>query len=72
VDDLDAAIDFLNSKGITLLGDVVDSKQGAAGQRWIYFLTPWGMQCELVSYPQGKAYEATSDVVMWNPTKPAE
>ena len=52
--------------------DIVESKQGAAGQRWIYFLTPWGMQCELVSYPQGKAYEAQSDVVMWNPTRPAE
>lgn len=72
VDDLDAAVDFLTSEGVTVLGDIVESKQGAAGQRWIYFLAPWGMQCELVSYPSGKAYEAQSDVVMWNPTKPAE
>src|SRR5680860_1399807 len=27
-----------------------------AGQRWVYFLSPWGMQFELVSYPHGKAF----------------
>ena len=27
------------------------------GQRWVYFLAPWGMQFELVSYPDGRAYE---------------
>ena len=27
------------------------------GKRWIYFLAPWGMQFELVSYPDGKAWE---------------
>ena len=26
------------------------------GQRWVYFLSPWGMQFELVSYPHGKAF----------------
>jgi hypothetical protein len=26
------------------------------GQRWIYFLAPWGMQFELVSYPHGRAF----------------
>ena len=72
VDDLDLAIDYLRSEGVEVLGDIVMSKQGAAGQRWIYFLTPWGMQCELVSYPNGKAYEAESEVVMWNPTRPAD
>ncbi len=72
VDDLDEAIDFLESHDVEVLGEPVASKQSATGQRWIYFLTPWGMQCELVSYPNGKAYEADSDVIMWNPTKPAE
>ena len=27
------------------------------GQRWVYFLSPWGMQFELVSYPDGKAFD---------------
>ena len=27
------------------------------GNRWVYFLAPWGMQFELVSYPGGKAFD---------------
>ncbi len=27
------------------------------GSRWVYFLAPWGMQFELVSYPDGKAFD---------------
>ncbi len=33
------------------------SRGPAAGNRWIYFLAPWGMQFELVSYPAGKKWD---------------
>ena len=39
----------------------------SAGQTWVYFLAPWGMQLELVSYPDGKAYEATTTRRLWHP-----
>ena len=42
-----------------LLAGPVASRNASAGQRWLYFLAPWGMQFELVSYPGGKAYERT-------------
>lgn len=29
----------------------------SAGESWVYFKAPWGMQLELVSFPEGKAYE---------------
>ena len=57
VDDLDAAVAFLHEQGLTVLGDPTASKGPSEGQRWIYFLSPWGMQFELVSYPGGKAYD---------------
>lgn len=57
VDDLDKAITFLESKGVTILGDPTSSRSASEGQRWVYFLSPWGMQFELVSYPGGKAYD---------------
>jgi catechol 2,3-dioxygenase-like lactoylglutathione lyase family enzyme len=57
VDDLDAAVEYLHSHGLTVLGEPTASRGPSAGQRWIYFLTPWGMQWELVSYPDGKAYD---------------
>ena len=57
VDDLDAAVEFLHEQGLDVLGDPTASKGPSEGQRWIYFLSPWGMQFELVSYPGGKAYD---------------
>jgi catechol 2,3-dioxygenase-like lactoylglutathione lyase family enzyme len=62
VEDLDAAIDHLKFHGVTVLGDPTASKGPSEGQRWVYFLSPWGMQFELVSYPAGKAFDrATPD-----------
>jgi len=57
VDDLDAAVAYLRLHGVTVLGDPTVSRGASEGQRWVYFLSPWGMQFELVSYPHGKAYD---------------
>ena len=56
VDDLDAAVDHLRSSGVRVLGEPTASSGAHEGQRWVYFLAPWGMQFELVSYPGGKAF----------------
>jgi catechol 2,3-dioxygenase-like lactoylglutathione lyase family enzyme len=56
-DDLDAAVAHLRGHGVTVLGDPTASKGPSEGQRWVYFLAPWGMQFELVSYPGGKAFD---------------
>lgn len=72
VDDLDAAVAFLREQGIRILGEPTASRNASEGQRWVYFLSPWGMQLELVSFPNGKAYEATSPVKLWSPERPAE
>ncbi|QWT24542.1 VOC family protein [Subtercola sp. PAMC28395] len=72
VDDLDAAVAYLRVNGIRVLGDPTASRNASEGQRWVYFLSPWGMQFELVSYPNGKAYERDSPVVLWHPARPAE
>ncbi|GAA1002037.1 VOC family protein [Subtercola frigoramans] len=72
VDDLDAAVAYLRANGVRVLGDPTESRNASEGQRWVYFLSPWGMQFELVSYPNGKAYERDSPVVLWHPARPAE
>lgn len=57
VDDLDLAVDYLRQQpSVRVLGEPVVSKGPHEGQRWIYFVSPWGMQFELVSYPRGKAF----------------
>lgn len=70
VDDLDGAIEYLISKKVKILGEPTFSKGASEGQRWVYFLSPWGMQLELVSFPKGKAYEKNAKTLLWNPTSP--
>ena len=72
VDDMDAALAHLRSEGVEILGEPVASAGASAGQRWIYFKAPWGMYFELVSFPEGKAYEADAPVKLWHPAHPAE
>jgi glyoxylase I family protein len=72
VENLAVAIDYLHDKGIETMGEPTASRQGAEGQHWVYFRSPWGMQFELVSFPSGKAYESGSPVKLWHPGRPAE
>lgn len=72
VDDLDAAIAHLRAHDVEIMGDPVASAGASAGQTWLYFRAPWGMQFELVSYPDGKAYEDGAPVRLWHPAHPAE
>jgi glyoxylase I family protein len=57
VEALDAAVEHLHKLELTVLGEPTPSNGPSEGQRWVYFLAPWGMQFELVSYPNGKAFE---------------
>jgi glyoxylase I family protein len=56
VEDLDAAVAHLHAHDVRVLGEPTASSGAHEGQRWVYFLSPWGMQFELVSYPHGKAW----------------
>lgn len=71
VDDMDAAVAHLRAQGVRVLGEPTVRDSGpSAGQTWVYFLAPWGMQLELVSYPQGKGYERTTERRLWHPGFP--
>jgi glyoxylase I family protein len=72
VDDMDAAVEYLRERGVHVLAGPVSSRNASRGQRWVYFLAPWGMQFELVSYPGGKAYEQGAPVRLWHPARPAD
>lgn len=68
VDDMEAAVAYLQENGVEVLGAPTTMTDGpSAGEAWVYFLSPWGMQLELVSYPQGKAYEADFEGRLWDP-----
>jgi catechol 2,3-dioxygenase-like lactoylglutathione lyase family enzyme len=68
VTDMTAAVDHLKRHGVKILGEPTTLAAGAsAGLTWVYFLAPWGLQLELVSAPNGLAYEESSGRPMWRP-----
>ncbi|WP_410650383.1 VOC family protein [Amycolatopsis sp. cmx-4-54] len=73
VDDVDAAADYLRrQQGVRMLGEPETIEQGPiAGSRWVYFLTPWGMQLEIVHVPAGRPYEKLTTTRKYGPeTRP--
>jgi len=72
VDDMDAAVEHLRAYDVEIMGQPTLSKGASEGQVWLYFRSPWGMQFELVSFPNGKAYEHGASRLLWHPARPAE
>lgn len=71
--DFSGALAYLVARGVRILGEPTTRESGpSAGQTWIYFLAPWGMQLELVSFPGGKGYEKEAGVRLWHPGDPAQ
>lgn len=59
VDDIDAAHAYVTAiPGVVAMAgpNGVAPDSPVRGQRWFYFLTPWGMQMELTSCPRGDFY----------------
>jgi len=56
-DDIHKSITHLKSKGITFLDDPIIN---SSGETWVYFKAPWGLQLELISYPDSTTYEKGS------------
>ena len=54
VDDIKAAKDYLDSKGVkTFFGPFPVNEGPTARQNIVYFLAPWGLQMQIISYPKG-------------------
>ena len=68
VDDMTKAVEYLKSEGVKVLGEPhTFTDTGMKGLTWVYFMAPWGMQLEIVSYPHGQGYERNTGRRMWDP-----
>lgn len=72
VTDVDAAVAYLRTwPGVRVLGEPETIVDGPiAGDRWVYFRTPWGMQLELIHLPAGAPYEQQTQVRLYLPDQP--
>ena len=68
VTDIGDAVDYMASRGVEkFLGPLPITDGPAAGQTINYFRTPFGTFIELISYPDGMAYEETTREQLWSP-----
>jgi catechol 2,3-dioxygenase-like lactoylglutathione lyase family enzyme len=68
VTDIDAAVEYMDSRGVhRLFGPFTLTGGPAAGQSINYFKTPWNSYVEFISYPQGMAYQVPSVHPLWSP-----
>jgi catechol 2,3-dioxygenase-like lactoylglutathione lyase family enzyme len=73
VDDIKAAKAFLDEKKVaTRLGPLPVDQGPAAGQSILYFQSPWGLQLEAITYPNGEAYEKDGGPLLWTPKNPGK
>jgi catechol 2,3-dioxygenase-like lactoylglutathione lyase family enzyme len=69
VTDVDAAAEYLRAQpGVTVLGEPQTITDGPiAGDRWMYFRAPWGMQMEVLNMPPGMPYEQRTSARLFGP-----
>ena len=68
--DIDAAVQYMVAHGAQkFLGPLPVTEGPAAGQSINYFKTPFGTYIELISYPNGMAYESDPGRPLWSPKR---
>ncbi|MDN3260454.1 VOC family protein [Streptomyces sp. CSDS2] len=69
VEDMDEAVAYLRAQpGVRILGEPQPLETGSTrGDSWVYFLSPWGMQLELIRMPPGMSYEKETTTRLYQP-----
>lgn len=76
VDDIDAAVDFLETRveDLYVLGPgkkpTTNAPEVGEGSFAVHGMTSWGLHFELLTYPHGRAYTADFVGRLWNPAEP--
>ena len=70
VTDMSQAVTYLAGiPGVRVLGSPTPMTEGPnAGETICYFKTPWGLQMELVTYPDGMRYTTQTQKRLFDPT----
>jgi catechol 2,3-dioxygenase-like lactoylglutathione lyase family enzyme len=67
VDDINIATEYLRDNGVRVLESPHPlTGTGLEGMEWVYFLSPWGMQMEIISAPDGIIDEEQNNRRFWD------
>ncbi|MFC0865912.1 VOC family protein [Sphaerimonospora cavernae] len=74
VEDIDEAVEYLRKQpGVVVQGEVQTITDGPiAGNRWIYFRAPWGLQMELQQVATELPYESQTEARLYRPSTAPE
>lgn len=69
VNDVHAAVEYLKAQsGVKVLGEPeIEAHGPTKDHEWVYFLTPWGMQMEIIYWPEGMPYEKKTEARLHGP-----
>lgn len=69
VTDIEAAVDYLEKQpGVQILGKPKTEAEGPTkDHEWVYFRAPWGMQMEVIYWPEGMPYEEQTGERLYGP-----
>ncbi|MBL7495943.1 VOC family protein [Frankia sp. CNm7] len=74
VDDIDAALEFLQRSDLYVLGPgkkpTTNAPEVGEGSYAIHGMASFGLHFEILTYPNGRAYMADFDGRLWNPAAP--
>lgn len=73
VDDIDAAIEYAGAQDVYVLGEgkkATGGPEAGEGSYACHFMTSWGFRFELLTFPNGRAYEADFPGRLWSPARP--
>jgi len=74
VDDIDAGEAFLTARpDVFVLGDgkkPTGGVEAGEGSFAVHAMTDWGLHVELLTYPNGRAYQSAFEGRIWNPAEP--
>jgi glyoxylase I family protein len=69
VDDLDGAVQAAVDAGVTCFGEPMSlpGPESGPAARFVFLQAPWGLIVELVSYPNGKAFQTEQPELLHDP-----
>ena len=72
VSNIEKAVEHLRAHGVEIFGGIWQTPGIESGEdsTCVHFLAPWGQMFEIIAFPNGKVYEESTHLRLWQPDRP--